>query len=199
MAQRQLRTRNKSGSLISHLVGSGQKPLETELPTKRDLLRWMVYLKDQSNSRISYTLDELVKDIYPELILLWTKANPKFKSPVIFSEKYIKIKLKKLWQEADELSRKTPKKNVLQKFTDSMNKLFDIISCKCLISSCVDVQCQGCNVNAHISCTCPQNAKIPLKDLAYIKGQKDKVGSIGPHQMTSPDHIEKKEATEAKY
>ena len=96
MAQRQLRTRNKSGSLISHLVGSGQKPLETELPTKRDLLRWMVYLKDQSNSRISYTLDELVKDIYPELILLWTKANPKFKSPVIFSEKYIKIKLKKL-------------------------------------------------------------------------------------------------------
>ena len=192
MAQRQLRTRNKSGSLISHLVGSGQKPLETELPTKRDLLRWMVYLKDQSNSRISYTLDELVKDIYPELILLWTKANPKFKSPVIFSEKYIKIKLKKLWQEADELSRKTPKKNVLQKFTDSMNKLFDIISCKCLISSCVDVQCQGCNVNAHISCTCPQNAKIPLKDLAYIKGQKDKVGSIGPHQMTSPDHIEKR-------
>ena len=35
-------------------------------------------------------------------------------------------------------------------------------------------------------CTKP-TLTVPLKDLVYIKGQKEKVGSIGPHQIGPPD------------
>ena len=45
---------------------------------------------------------------------------------------------------------------------------------------------------AHINCSCSREKKIPVKELAYIKGQKEKVGSKGPHQMGGPDLPEHK-------
>ena len=189
MAKRQLRIRNKSGSMISELVGNGQVLLETDLPTRRDLLRYMVYLKEQ-NECIS--IAELVNIVYSKLILLWSKANTLFSPPVIFLERSIKRKLKSLWDEASKCTNPTVKKNMLQKFIANIDKLFDITSCNCLISSCDDVQCQGCKVNAHISCICPQGSKIPLKELVYIKGQRAKIGSKGPHQMACSDNAESK-------
>ena len=166
MAQKQLRTRNKSGSLISKLVGSGQVLLETDLPTRRDLLRYILYLKEQDECK---SIPELVNIVYSKLYLLWSKANPLFTPPVIFNEKSIKRKINSLWVEAGKCTKQAVKKNVLQKFIDNIDKLFDITSCNCLISSCDDVHCQGCSFNAHISCICSQDSKIPLKDLAIAR------------------------------
>ena len=45
---------------------------------------------------------------------------------------------------------------------------------------------------AHINCSCSREKTIPVKELAYIKGQKEKVGSKGPHQMGGPDLPEHK-------
>lgn len=35
--------------------------------------------------------------------------------------------------------------------------------------------------------TCPKVMKIPVTELAFIKGQREKTGSIGPHQIGLPD------------
>jgi len=37
-----------------------------------------------------------------------------------------------------------------------------------------------------------QNILISVKEFAFIKGQRDKIGSIGPHQIGLPDIPEKK-------
>ena len=54
------------------------------------------------------------------------------------------------------------------------------------LAVCEQAGCEGCVIEAHINCSCSKERKIPVKDLAYIKGQKEKVGSKGPHQMGDP-------------
>jgi len=36
-------------------------------------------------------------------------------------------------------------------------------------------------------CDCSREKKIPMIELAFIKGQREKVGSIGPHQIGPVD------------
>ena len=87
MAQRQLRTRNKSGSKISKFVGNGQVLPETDLPSWIDLLRYIVYLKEQPECN---STAESLNIVYSKLILLWAKANPLFNPHVINHEVSIK-------------------------------------------------------------------------------------------------------------
>nr|XP_027220371.1 uncharacterized protein LOC113812651 [Penaeus vannamei] len=70
-----------------------------------------------------------------------------------------------------------------------VNKLFDILTCKCHITICEE---EGCVNQAQINCSCCREKKIPVKELAYVKGQKEKVGGIGPHQMGGPDLLKHK-------
>ena len=56
----------------------------SELPTVRDILRYGIYLRDQSkDDRRNYPVDQLVGDIFPGLIGQWSKVNALFKPPVI--------------------------------------------------------------------------------------------------------------------
>ncbi|KAI4806672.1 hypothetical protein KUCAC02_017487 [Chaenocephalus aceratus] len=157
----QVKTRAKSTSHLSNLVGTGRELLVSELPTVRDILRYGIYLRDQSkDDRRNYPVDQLVDDIFPGLIGQWSKANALFKPPVINEKVTIMPKLKE---------------------------------CQ---SSCERGGCDGCVMQAHINCSCSREKRIPLKDLAYIKGQKEKVGSKRPHQMGAPDLQEHKRQAE---
>ena len=79
-----VRTRKTSSSHLSTLVGKGRELLVSELPTVRDVLKYGIHLREQSEAdRRNYPVDQLVADIYPGLILQWSKANALFKPPVI--------------------------------------------------------------------------------------------------------------------
>uniref|UniRef100_UPI00358F4F97 uncharacterized protein n=1 Tax=Myxine glutinosa TaxID=7769 RepID=UPI00358F4F97 len=192
----QVRTRMKSSSHLSNLVGTGQELLVSELPTVRDILRYGIYLREQSeDDRRNYPVDQLVSDIYPGLICQWSKANALFKPPVINEKVTIMSKLKEVWNQAVRFSLGKGKLDAKERFIVKLDKLFDILTCKCQITSCEGGGCEageGCVIQAHINCSCSREKMIPVKDLAYIKGQKEKVGSKGPHQMGSPDLPEHK-------
>ena len=72
------------------------------------------------------------------------------------------------------------------KFTLKLDKLFDILNCKCLISDCKEF---GRKViykqQPHITCNCSKKYKIPIIDIFYIKTERDKVRSKGLHQISS--------------
>ena len=160
----------------------------SELPTVRDILRYGIYLREQcGEDRQNYPVDQLLRDIYPDLIGQWSKANALFKPPVTIGKRQIMSKLKEVWDQAVKISLGKGKVDAKERFIVKLDQLFDILSCKCQISSCEQAGCEGCVIKAHIICSCSKERKIPVKDLAYIKGQKEKVGSKGPHQMGSPD------------
>ncbi|KAG7165348.1 putative leucine zipper transcription factor-like protein 1-like 4 [Homarus americanus] len=134
--------------------------------------------------RRNYKVKDLVNDIYTDVLAQWQKVNTQFTVPVIVSERSIKRRMENLWARALEESLGKGKLEVMQTFNQVLDRLFYILSCKCRIRSCAEVDCSlNCAREAHIDFSCSREMKIPGKELLYIKGQKEKVGSVGPHQI----------------
>ena len=78
------KTRKKSGSHLSNYLGTGKELLPSELPTTRDLLRFGLLKREQSEEdKRNYTVDQLVKEMMSALVEQWQKANAQFQFPVI--------------------------------------------------------------------------------------------------------------------
>src|SRR6218665_1732188 len=174
------------------LIGSGRDLLPFELPTLRDVMRYGIFLREQSGEDVrNYPAVSLAKDIYPKILEKWGRANRSFVAPIINSQPRILKKIQESWEETKNISLGRGKLDVKEAFTPKLDKLFDILNCKCEMFVCSEFGCfgdAGCSKGAHINCTCPKEMKIP--ELAFIKGQREKTGSIGPHQIgpNLPEH-----------
>ena len=61
-------------------------------------------------------------------------------------------------------------------FLKKLDKLFDIIVCKCEITTCEEKGCPSdCKKFAHIDCDCLRPQKIPPIELSFVKDQRLKV------------------------
>ena len=71
---------------------------------------------------------------------------------------------------------------------ESLDKLFNILTCSCEFIDCSRAKCieKSCEA-VHIDCKCPREAMIPKLDLPYIKDQREKVGTKGKMQMALGD------------
>lgn len=195
-----VKTRLQVLTHLHHLVGQGRELPVAELPTCRDLIRYGLYLRELSDQdRRNYNNDQLVADLMESLLVRWCSANPKFIEPVINSQVRIKTKLKSLWDQANKVSLGRAKLEEKDRFTEKLDKLMDILNCKCEIKTCTEVSCSSACLNGvHIFCDCSKDKKIPVIELAFIKGQREKVGSVGPHQIGPVDLPETRRQAEQK-
>ena len=69
----------------------------------------------------------------PALLRQWLKANALFVFPVINHEERLKTKLKAIQEEAMEISMGKVKLSKKVAFTNKLDKLVDILNCKCTI------------------------------------------------------------------
>jgi len=171
-------------------VGTGRELLTSELPTARDLLRYGLLLRELSDKdKKNYTKKELSKDIMTALLAQWTKANSKFKYPVIIHEVTIQERLTDLWNKASDISLGRGALTRKEKFTEDLDKCFDILNCKCKIVLCSEYGCNdpNCSQRAHVNCNCKREQKIPRIELMFIKAQRDKQGSVSTHMIASKD------------
>lgn len=183
-------TRTKSSSHMSKFVGNRQELLVSELPNVRDILRYSVFLREQSeDDRRNYQVDKLVGDI-PDISV----GQSQYSVHTIFINEKITIisKFKEFWDQAVNFSLGKGIGDAKERFVTTLDKLFDILNCKYQITSCEDEDYEYCIIQAHINCSCSRDKKIPVKDLAYIKRQREKVESKGSHQMRGPDQPEHK-------
>ena len=68
------------------------------------------------------------------------------------------------------------------RFADKLDRLVDILNCKCPIFLCSESRCESdCVKDAHIECECKRDEKIPVLELQFIRAQREKVGSISTH------------------
>ena len=182
------RTRQSSFTHLSNLIGSGRDLLPSQLPTLRDILRYGLLLREQSDEDLrNYTGAGIAKDIYPKVLEKWERANSLFVTPVLNSRTTILNKIESSWEQAKNISLGRGTVGVKEAFTSKLDRLFDILNCKCNILFCSEFDCPGCQREAHINCLCSKEKKIPVNELAFIKGQRDKIGSFGPHQIGLPD------------
>src|SRR5688572_16109171 len=184
-----VKTRLLAWTHLHHLVGSGRELPTAELPTVSDLIRYGLYLREMSDQdRRNYSNDQLVTDLMTGILAQWCRANPKFTEPVINTHTRIKAKLKSMWEQGNKVSLGRANLEEKDRFMEKLDRLMDILTCKCDIKSCADAGCNSaCFSGVHISCDCSREKKIPVIELAFIKGQREKVGSIGPHQIGPVD------------
>lgn len=195
MASKQ-KTRLGTFTHMSNLIGTGRELLPSELPTLRDVMRYGLLLREKSGDDVrNYPAASIAKDIYPKLLEIWERANSSFVAPVLNSRVTILQKIQGSWEQTKNISLGRGNLYVKEAFTSKLDHLLDILNCKCKIFLCSEFGCPAdadCKKEAHINCTCPKDMKIPVKELAFIKGQRDKIGSIGPHQIGLPDVPEHK-------
>jgi hypothetical protein len=187
-----VKTRLLAWTHLHHLVGSDRQLPAAELPTVGDLIRYGLYLREISDhdSR-NYSNSQLVSDLTTGLLAQWCRANPKFTEPVINSHAIIKAKLKSMWEQGNKMSSGRGRRANLEekdRFMEKLESFMDILACNCDIENCNDVGCSSaCVSGVHICCVCSREMKITVIELAFTKGQREKFGTIGPHQIGPVD------------
>ena len=156
------KTRHKSSCNLSVYLGVGRELIPSEQPPIRDILRYGLLQRELSEKdKRNNTVDELVTMMYNVLARQWANANPKFKSPILNHDVTIKKKLRGLWEQAVHYSEGNGKIKDKEKFAAKLDKLADVLNCKCRISLCSELECEAsCEKEVHIECSCPAEKKI---------------------------------------
>ena len=174
---------------LYEFLGSPADLCYSELPTLRQCFRYGMFLKEKSVNKMH--VRPMCQDIFSAVQKVWKRANSRIK---LVSEKYAIDKLVREWNDAGKFSNKRKGKDLaISHFREKLDKLFDLAKCKCPIYECKENSCLGCEYQAHAAdCKCPKEDKIPLKELSFMKSQRDKVGNKGTMQIGPMDFPETK-------
>ena len=114
---------NMKKTSITEFIGTRKELLLTELPTYRDILRYTVLLREQSNKNSIFLIRDMAKQVANRVITNWQKANANFKAPIINSDKTIVEKIIKACKVASLISMNKKNKENKDKFTLWINCL----------------------------------------------------------------------------
>ena len=149
------KTRNSSLDKRTELLGQGKEMIEDDLPTLRSCLQYGMYLKEKASQKgEEIEVHSMAKEVYSKVASLYNKANAKLTSPVIMNETVFAQKLTRAWNDVNAiLWKKKGWSTIKTKLEGQLDKLFDLIYCKCSIL-CVEVVACSMARCAHRSILC---------------------------------------------
>ena len=198
------RTRSGITSNLTLLIGSGREFLPSEVPTLRSVIRKGILLQEENLSddgtRNNYSINEMAKSLASQVCTQWKKSNALFDPPVTLNEHTIEMKIKQKWELVRSAANNLGKKSDREKIKAELDKVFDILNCKCPILLCGDLDpiCVGCINAVHINCICPVAHKLPKLDLLWVYSQRTKVGDKSNFQYAGIEFKDTKRQMEAK-
>jgi|SRR5688572_33176287 len=89
--------------------------------------------------RRNYSNNQLVTDLMTGILAQWCRETPNFTEPVINTHARIKAKLKSTWEQGNKVSSGRANLEENDRFMEKLDRLMDILTCKCYIKSCTDV------------------------------------------------------------
>ena len=176
------KTRHGSGEAAKAVGGAAGLP-QTELPLLKEIFARILQIKDTA---LQISNKDLIDQMYGEIIGIHWKVNSNL---TLISEKRGKEKLMILYKKQKNLIRSgAPARHQrMIEFQSKLDRIFDLLACKCEIKSCENVSCEGCVNGAHISCSCKKDQKIPVKELSFVLDHRDRVGEKGKLKLGSLD------------
>ena len=188
MAQAKKKTRHSSGDIGKLIGGPSDLPV-SDLPTLRDVLAKGIQIQGtQVSGKNDAKLKDLIEDLHEAVVSQYKKVNSNL--PLI-TEKSIKNKLTREWEKYKGFIRNktSTSSSRFDDYSGKLNKIFDIISCKCPIMTCEKMGCSGCQKKVHLCCSC-LDKRIPSIDLEYVHDQRAREGQKGAFQIGGPDKPE---------
>ena len=129
--------------------------IPTEVPTLRDVLRYVIFLQRFQSEKLIFDLANNAAD---RVIEAWTRSNFMFSPPVVITKKAIMGRIQRAYNFFCSHTNTKQKRRVftnnqvtsLQVCIDDLDKLFDITKCRCPLISCTfdSAHCKpGCQVS----------------------------------------------------
>ena len=174
-----VRTRHKSSSKIEEYLGKSKELLPTEVPTLRDCLRLALHVQKKHLIELgkgkTKPMSEVLVEVVEKVFGQWQLSNLMFKPPVTITPQGLKQKLNNCWEKIRILvwNKKKISERERETFENKLDKLVDIVICKCPITLC-PIPCNKTCPGAHITCTCLKHMKVPISDLAWLHAQRQK-------------------------
>ena len=171
MPPKSRKTRHSSGPASSPPC---DLPDSNQLYTNQDILsalRMEQSISPKSDIRV------VAKKLEPLIRRKWQEVNPCL--PLIQPESVIK-KIIKIDETANQIKHKQITAKKRNNFMDSIDKLFDILVCRCPFVDCNPEECDSipCDI-PHMNCDCLRVNRIPVIELPFIKDQRNKSGLNG--------------------
>ena len=117
------------------------------------------------------TKNEAIKKAVTDVASLWEKAiGDRSKAPIL-PDKTISNRIRRIYEKGLEITRNHSKDEVVNKFKDDMENLFDICSCSCPSGSCAAAKCKSNKCDGyHLLCNC--QIKVPKMEVKFLVDQR---------------------------
>ena len=148
---------------VLEYVGKSAELPEGQLPTLRDVFKQGLLLKERAISDYrNYTNKELAIDLSAMVLKSWLKVNILLEK-VLLQDRTIITYVEEMFRKLEAILNRREKKAKEKKVAldAQMDKLFNILYCKCLFIPCSQIGCAGdCEFKIHLTCTCPNHLKV---------------------------------------
>ena len=192
--------RHHKSAIAAYLGNSAPLPV-SDLPTSRDILKQCMLLREQNpKDEAAFTVPQMATEAASLAIPVWHRANANLALPPVCVEKpLLARRLEWKWKLlASIVSKRKVHRRTKAKFEAELDRVFDILTCQCPFLSCVESKCNEPDCETpHIRCTCPLASKIPHLELAFIRDQRQKVGTKGGMHIGKLDKEETARQTKA--
>ena len=86
-------------------------------------------------------MKKLFSSVAKDVLLIWSQGNPEFCPPVVTSERSLAERIEKSWNTLLSICHgRETKVKIVESWTEKLDKVFDIVKCKCNIILCSDAQ-----------------------------------------------------------
>ena len=197
------KTRQSLNFKLIEVVGLGKEFIPSEVPTLRSVISRGILLQEENDhndlKRHLYPLSILSEELAELVVNQWKKSNSKFREPVVIKKSSTSRKIKQKWENLVAVANGRCSAAVRKRRLEELDKIFDIVCCKHEIFLCGDEKsnCTGCNIGAHISCSCAKDSKIPKIELLWLHSQRNKIGERSSFQISQPDMKESEKQNKA--
>ena len=86
-------TRSTGVTNLSQYLGGPVELIPSEVPTVRDVLRYMIYLQRYDNSKSGSSISELAGRAADQVQIAWERSNSAFSPPVVIAKTSIKARI----------------------------------------------------------------------------------------------------------
>ena len=149
-------TRSQKVSNLSKYLGTPEELIPNEVPTLRDVLRYILFLQRFKHDKL---ICDLINNAAGRVVDAWKRSNAEFTPPVVITKKAIMCRLQRAYNFFNSFVNKrqtkrgvfaSNQKSSVQAWVADLDKLFDITKCRCTISVCTfdSAFCKpGCQVS----------------------------------------------------
>ena len=117
------------------------------------------------------------------MIIIYRRANS---SLSLASATSIASRIKSANDQQLYFQRKGSRGQKRKTFDDKLDKVFEILKCRCLITACDELVCgDSCEWGAHVKCNCPKLDRIPKAELKFFLSQRQR-GTTAPKYQIGP-------------